>query len=191
MEIIYDNPEYWCGEIGYRPPGYSDFPINLVKEVCVILHNPASILDIGCAFGYSVNRLRKLGYSAWGLDISKYAISQAPIELKPYLIHSPAWDIPIVSGTFDFIFSSGVLEHLTREELDKAIKEIKRVGSRGLIGVSCKDDTTTHEGDDDTHEVILTRDKWQELFSPEFKIISDSSVSWFNYLGNLICRRIE
>ena len=36
------------------------------------------ILDFGCAKGYTVLGLRMLGYEAYGVDVSKYAISEAP-----------------------------------------------------------------------------------------------------------------
>jgi len=180
---IYNNPEYWSGETGYRPPGYSDFPINWIKEGCIIFHTPKSILDVGCAFGYSVARLRKLGYMAMGIDISSYATGKAPDEVKPYIVCAPAWKMPFEDKQFDFVFSSGMLEHIPVSKLKRTIDEMVRVGSRGLIGVSCKDDPTTREGADDTHEIILTKSQWQGMFPKEFKVISDSFEGWFNELS--------
>lgn len=43
------------------------------------------IIDIGCAYGYTVERLRELGVLAWGRDHSAFAISQAPAAISQYL----------------------------------------------------------------------------------------------------------
>lgn len=43
------------------------------------------IVEIGCAYGYTVQRLRELGVLAFGRDISPFAISQADPSIAPYL----------------------------------------------------------------------------------------------------------
>ena len=43
------------------------------------------ILDFGCAKGFVVHGLRLLGYEAFGVDVSEYAIAQAPKEVNGYV----------------------------------------------------------------------------------------------------------
>lgn len=179
---IYDDPEYWCGDIGYRSPGYGDFTINTIKEALILLLNPDSVLDIGCAYGFTVGRLRKLGITAWGLDISSYAISKASDFTRPFLKQGVAWELPFKDKEIDLCFSSGMLEHIPEGKLTQTIAEIARVCQRGLIGVSVTDDETTHDGDDDTHEVILSLAGWMSQFPQGFFVISDSEVSWRTHL---------
>ena len=88
---IYESPEYWCGDIGYRPPGYCDFTINSIKEMAILLHRPKSVLDIGCAYGFTVWRFNKIGLPSKGLDISQLALSRAPD--KQHLTQGVVWDI--------------------------------------------------------------------------------------------------
>ena len=178
---IYDKPEYWNGDIGYRPPGYRDFGINLVKEACIQLRHPDSVLDVGCAYGYSVNIIFKLGIPAIGMDISRYARKQSP---NKHLVFygDVSRKINLKDKNIDLVFSSGMLEHIPKEKMLDAISEMVRVGKRGLIGVSCSDDPSTREGADDSHEVVMTRGNWQKLFPPEFKIISDSFEGWMREL---------
>ena len=176
---IYDNPGYWCGNIGYRPPGYFDFTINSIKEMAILLHRPTSVLDIGCAYGVTVWRLNKIGLPAKGLDISQLALSRAPD--KQYLTQGVVWDMPFKDKEFDFAFSSGMLEHVPEDLLSQTVNEIKRVANRGLLGIAVTDDETTHQEDDKTHEKIKSIKEWKELFPPEFEIISDSEVSWRIY----------
>ncbi len=179
---IYDNPEYWKGDIGYRGEGYGDFAINRVKEACILLRRPKDILDVGCAYGFTVAKLRSLGFDAWGIDISNYALSKASKEVREFLTYASVCDMKVMDKPFDFIYSSGVLEHIPKKDLDKAISEIVRVGKRGLIGVSCLDDKTTHDNDDETHEVILNKSEWQAMFPPWFEIVSDSAEAWVELL---------
>ena len=188
--VIYNDLGYWCGQIGYRPPGYADFAINLIKELYIIAHYPESVLDVGCAFGFIVSRLRSLGINAFGVDISGYALSRAYDEVKPYLKQGDVGQLPYADKEFDFVFSSGVLEHLPADDLNKAVKEIQRVSRRGIMGVSCKDDPTTHEDDDKTHLVILTQKEWQGMFPSQYKVISDSEASWIRNTYSLLVGRL-
>ena len=178
LATIYDDPAYWNGDIGYRSPGYRDFDINVIKEAVILLMKPESVLDIGCAYGYSVGRFNDLGIKARGIDISQYALSQAPDYCKPYLVHAPAWDIPFKDKEFDVIFSSGILEHVPEDKMEHTVAEIVRVSSRGVIGVSCLDDPSTHKEDDTSHCVMLKCADWQALFPADYVVVSDSSTSW-------------
>ena len=179
---IFNKSEYWCGDLGYRPPGYGDFTVNTIKEMCIMLEKPQSVLDVGCAYGFSVARLNLLGILAKGIDISQYALNQAPPEFQPFFTLGAVWDMPFKDKEFDFCFSSGMLEHVPEIKLKKAISEMTRVCHRGLIGVSCLDDATTHREDDKTHEIILSQADWQALFPISFKVISDSEVGWRRHL---------
>ena len=46
------------------------------------LNKGSKILDIGCAKGFLVKELNNLGMNAFGIDISKYAISKSPEPVK-------------------------------------------------------------------------------------------------------------
>ncbi|GAI49276.1 unnamed protein product [marine sediment metagenome] len=66
---VFQRAEYWCGELGYRPGpdgiGYRDFPIHQIKVNYILSMKPrGKVLDIGCAMGYIVARLRKAGVDA-------------------------------------------------------------------------------------------------------------------------------
>lgn len=78
------------------------------------------ILDYGCAKGYLVKALRGMGYNAWGLDISEYAISQADPETKPYLYLGPNF-----TGTFAWIICKDVLEHIEEKELHETLVRLR------------------------------------------------------------------
>lgn len=178
-ECIYDKPEYWCGEIGYRPPGYSDFVINVVKEIVILLFQPTSVLDVGCAYGYSVDRLNQLGVPTKGIDISSLAISRADKGVRPFLTQGVAWDLPYGDKEFDLIYSSGMLEHIEEDKLEKTISEFKRVSNRGLLGIAVTDDESSKVDEDSSHSKLLSIKEWDKLFSDKnYLILSDSQDSW-------------
>lgn len=178
---IFESPNYWCGELGYRPGpddiGYQDFPIHQVKVEHILARQPrGKLLDIGCAFGYIVKRLRDKGIDAWGIDISQYALSQAPEEAKPYLKHGSADNLPWPDKYFDMVVTFGVLEHLASEILPKAVSEIKRVASRGIIAVTPGDDP--YFDNDITHQTKQPLSWWRTQFPADFEVRSDANEGW-------------
>lgn len=180
---IYNQPEFWCGELGYRDPGYSDFAVNSLKVAHILDKKPSSVLDVGCAMGFIVRRLRKAGIDAWGLDISSYALSKAPEDVKPYLVLGSADNLPFDDKRFDLVFSSGVLEHIPDDKLRKAIKEMTRVANRGLIGVACLDDPTTVVGQNPTDKFPRALSEWQAMLPPGFEVRSDAAEEWLRPPG--------
>jgi len=86
------NREYFDGESG--KPGYYQkryefnrlYPhFEFIAMQIKKYFNPKTVLDIGCAKGFLVLAFRNLSIEAYGVDISEYAISNAPNEVKQYL----------------------------------------------------------------------------------------------------------
>ena len=179
---IFDDPTYWCGGLGYRPDargvGYQDFPIHQVKINHILSKKPGRVLDVGCAMGYLVSRLRRAGVDAWGLDISQYALGQAPDDVKQFLVHGSADKLPWGDNSFDMVVTFGTLEHLPSEILLKAISEIKRVANRGIIAVTPGDDPCFDN--DITHRTKQPLSWWKNQFPPEFDVRSDANEEWLN-----------
>lgn len=111
-----------------------DLTIPMVQAIAQHLnigyaHN---ILDFGCARGYVVRVFRELGYNAYGVDVSEWAIRNADESVKPYLNwceNSP----PLLDGEYDWIIAKDVLEHI--EYVDLAINDLMRVASKGVFAV--------------------------------------------------------
>lgn len=176
---VFDNPSYWCGSLGYRSDsfgGYRDFPVNGVKVDYVMSKNPEKVLDIGCAMGYIVKRLRDKKVDAWGIDISKYAIDHAPDEVKSFLKCGSANKLPWDDKSFDMVVSFSTLEHLSKDILTEAISEIKRVTKRGIISVGLSTDKSFDE--DMTHQTKESLSWWRSQFPPEFEVRSDADEEW-------------
>lgn len=89
--------------------------------------NPTKVLDVGCAKGFLVKAFEDSGIEAWGVDISEYAISKAPMDIRPklYKIDLNKDVLPFKDEYFDFVTFIDTIEYLNNYK--HAINEVKRV----------------------------------------------------------------
>ena len=82
-----------------------------------------TIMDFGCAKGYLVYALRLLGREAYGVDISEYAISQAPKEVNGHVkaIEPQSNDFKYC----DLMLAKDILEHIPYVNLVDQMKVIR------------------------------------------------------------------
>jgi SAM-dependent methyltransferase len=90
------------------------------------------ILDVGCGKAFLLYDLTKVvpGVEIHGLDISRYAIDNAKEEVKDRLQVGNATALPYPDQSFDFVFSINTLHNLHCYDLDRALREIERVGMK-------------------------------------------------------------
>lgn len=120
--------QYYDGHLGadyHNEQNWEPFFRNFAQRIQADIA-PKTVLDIGCAFGYVVKYLRELGVEAWGIDTSSYAVSQADESIRPYLRVSSACD-PLpedMPQKYDLVLNIEVLEHLSMEDGETAIKRM-------------------------------------------------------------------
>jgi 2-polyprenyl-3-methyl-5-hydroxy-6-metoxy-1,4-benzoquinol methylase len=122
-------------------------------------------LDVGCAYGYAVDILEKLGYDAYGVDISKYSVKKAKKFFSAdFLVCDVQKDLPFKENVFDLITCFGVIEHLTYPL--SAIKNML-TSCKGMI--ICTTPNRTVEKPvkkiirdfDETHVNVKTQKEWK------------------------------
>ena len=88
------------------------------------------ILDVGCGKGFLLYDFTKVlpDLELYGIDISEYAIANSKEEIKDRLQVGNATSLPYPDNYFDFVFSINTLHNLHCYDLDKALREIERVG---------------------------------------------------------------
>ena len=88
------------------------------------------ILDVGCGKGFLLYDFTKVvpDLEQHGIDISEYAIANSKEEIKDRLQVGNATSLPYPDNYFDFVFSINTLHNLHCYDLDKALREIERVG---------------------------------------------------------------
>lgn len=84
-----------------------------------------SFLDVGCARGFLVKALRRLGIDAWGCDISEWAVENCDPEVKGF-IH-----LTRQHQEYDFVHLKDCGEHIDPDVLAGMVDE--------LIGVARKE----------------------------------------------------
>jgi len=69
-------------------------------------------LDVGCAHGYTVELLERLGYNACGCDIATYYVRNYAKNVASNLVACDAHKLPFRKAAFDIIASFELIEHL-------------------------------------------------------------------------------
>jgi len=74
-------------------------------------------LDVGCAYGYGLGLLERLGFETYGLDVSSYALRRAKSsEYEPTVLIATAECLPF-EEKFDLIICNNLLEHLRQPKI--------------------------------------------------------------------------
>ena len=91
-----------------------------------------SILDIGAAKGFMIYDFQRLilNIKVSGCDISDYAVKNSKEEVRPYLKVANATDLPYEDQSFDLVISINTLHNLEKNDLARALQEIKRVSRK-------------------------------------------------------------
>jgi len=95
------------------------------------------VLDIGCGKGFLMFDFTKVvpGIEIYGLDISPYAKEHAKEEIRDRITTGNATDLPFKDQEFDFVYSLTTLHNLHTYDLDKALREMERVGKKKYLCV--------------------------------------------------------
>jgi SAM-dependent methyltransferase len=118
-----------------------------LDELASYLHEGASVLDAGSAFGRDSRYLADKGFNVTGVDMSESFIKRAQ-EMNPDIdfMVSDVRNLGLADNTFDGIWCHATLLHLTDEDVVAALGEFKRVLKKdGVITVSFKRGAGTSE----------------------------------------------
>lgn len=126
--------DYWDGDrrVGYGGMRY-DGRWRVVADALARhydLRAGQRVLDVGCGKGFLLYDLTQAvpGLEVRGLDISQYALDHAKEEVRPFLDAGHANALPYPDASFDLVLSINTLHNLYCYDLDKALREIQRVG---------------------------------------------------------------
>jgi SAM-dependent methyltransferase len=100
-----------------------------VRRTC---ERPAS-LDVGCAYGFYVERLAATGFDAHGVDVSEFAVGRARERGVTNVAVGSADALPFPDASFDFVTCIDVIEHVPSEQAPAVAAEIHRVLRPGGI----------------------------------------------------------
>jgi len=129
--------DYWDGDRRINYGGYRYIPGRWEKVARAMAEHygirPGDrVLDVGCGKGYLLYDFTLVvpGVEVYGLDISKYAIRNAKEEIRDRLQVGNANALPYPDRSFDLVVSITTLHNLHCYDLEKALREIERVGRK-------------------------------------------------------------
>ena len=129
--------DYWDGDRRINYGGYRYMPGRWEKVARAMVDHygikPGDrILDVGCGKGFLLYDFTLVvpGVEVVGIDVSDYAIANAKEEVKDRLRVGNANSLPFADGEFDLVYSINTLHNLHNYDLDKALREISRVGKK-------------------------------------------------------------
>lgn len=126
----------------------------------------ATVLDIGCAKGYLVNELVKLGIDAYGLDISGYALAHCPNGIANRLMHRNANNLP--PRAFDLTISINTLHNLEYADCAYALNRMSVMSKHQYVTVDAYNDEQEEErmfAWNLTARTILSVPDWIQMFT--------------------------
>ncbi len=184
----YGKEYFHCGycykNYQHKPGHWTGVIEDLRDHYC--LSSQSSVLDIGCAMGYTLFEFTEVipGIKVRGIDISPYAIDNAKPEVKPYLEVGNAKDLSkFKDKEFDLALSITTIHNLPLDECKQALREIQRVGKKAFIQVDAwrnDDQKAALEKWLVTAKTFMHVDSWKKLFE-EAGYTGD--YYWFNPLG--------
>jgi ubiquinone/menaquinone biosynthesis C-methylase UbiE len=128
--------DYWDGDrkVGYGGMRYDGRwrPVAEAMARHYGLKPGDRILDVGCGKAFLLYDFTQVvpGLEVRGLDISAYALERAQEDVRPFLQVGHANHLPYPDQSFDLVISLNTLHNLFCYDLDKALREIQRVGRR-------------------------------------------------------------
>ena len=167
--------DYWDGDRRYGYGGYKYIPGRWkpVAEALIKRYGLTSnsrVLDVGFGKGFLLYEIQLLlpGIELYGIDISKHGLANIPKDLKADLkLQSAASPFPWNDKYFDLVISLGTFHNLHLPELEKALKEVERVGKSSYVMVESfrnEQEMFNLECWALTAETVLSVRAWEWLF---------------------------
>lgn len=92
------------------------------------LNKDIRILEVGSNIGNQLLCLQKAGFkNLYGIELQSYAVELSKGRTQGInIVEGSAQDIPFKDGFFDFVFTSGVLIHISPDDISSVLDEMYR-----------------------------------------------------------------
>lgn len=145
--------EAWQGDFGqaYTDRNVEDWQVRMPVFADIVEgRGIRSALEVGCNRGHNlVAFAHALGEDSQvvGVEPNRYAqrIARASSD-RISVLEGSAYDLPFKDGTFDLVFTAGVLIHIGLADLPRALSEIYRVSKRYILAMEyfAEEETIIH-----------------------------------------------
>jgi 2-polyprenyl-3-methyl-5-hydroxy-6-metoxy-1,4-benzoquinol methylase len=127
----------------------------------------ASVLDVGCAQGFLVSMLRRMGCKAFGLEYSDYALSQAKPDVIRYIKKGSILSSRAALAKFNVVVCFNVLEYIPEPLVLKALKNLVNWSNDMVFFTTCFTHScyaTQKHSPDNLRITVKTQKEWIKLF---------------------------
>jgi len=149
------------------------------------LDRSTKILEIGSNIGLQLLCLQNMAFkNLYGIEPQEYAVNISKDKTKNInIIKGDAFNIPFKDGFFDLVFTSGVLIHIHKQNIEKAIKEIYRCSNKYIWGFEYYADKYTeipYRGE----ENLLWKANFPKIYLDAFPDLEIVKIEYFKYKNN-------
>ena len=134
------------------------------------------ILDFGCAKGFYVKGFRLLYREAYGVDISEYAVNEAPSDVKPFIKRING--VQDIEGSYDWVIAKDVLEHISYGDISGTITMLRSLCRKMFCIIPLGDGDSyiiPAHNKELSHVIVEDLDWWSVVFlSCGFNILSST-----------------
>lgn len=143
------------------------------------------ILEIGSNIGMQLLCLQKMGFkNLYGIEPQEYAVQLTKDRtININIIKGDAFDVPFKDEFFDIVFTSGVLIHIHKQNIKKAIREIYRCSNKYIWGFEYYADKYTeipYRG----QKNLLWKANFPKIYMDTFPDLKIVEIKFFKYLEN-------
>lgn len=138
------------------------YGINIVDNL-ISNYSFKTVLDAGCGSGDVVRYLLEKGYEAKGVELSGDVLKNFSSDLlkKGIVQKGSLTSLPFKDNSFDVIFSSEVLEHISEEDIPVVISEFYRVAKKVVfLTISLRPSSSFNK----YHITLKDRSWWESKF---------------------------
>ncbi|SRR5258708_3498863 len=179
----YDS-DYFAGG---NKSGYDNYEtcVGVVRDMFDMLYRsldfkPKTALDVGCAYGFSVAKLRENGIEAYGVEPPTFAYNKAKEKnWGSFIFCDYLPELGTIGKTYDLVTAVEVLEHVPKEHLKRSVERLwELTGNTMILMPNMANDWESakhhaenlghsHGGgiEDVTHISMLPKEWWEELFT--------------------------
>jgi len=155
----------------------ADFLGGLPKDI--------KILEVGCNVGTQLKCLQQIGLkNLHGIELQPYAVGLSKELTKDInIIEGSAFDIPFENESFDLVFTSGLLIHISPKDIDNVLDEIYRCSKKYIWGFEyySKDWLVINYREKDD---LLWKADYCQLFMDRFSTLEIIKKQLFKYKDN-------
>jgi spore coat polysaccharide biosynthesis protein SpsF len=134
-----NQEEFWAGKFGDEYVDRNRYEISatlaMFSRILSKAYNVSSLFEIGCNIGQNLRALQLLkpGSKISGIEINATAHANA-VKDFPDVINGSVLELDVASiGTFDLVFTKGVLIHINPDRLPDIYDKMASIGRRYVL----------------------------------------------------------